>query len=408
MVTKKILFTAILGILISSVPLHAVSAATTKSTDYRGKILIQKESYNRLWYVNPTDGKRYYLRNGEMIFDVIRQLGTGISNKDIQKIALTKNAKSDSKLLTTFKGRFIIQVQNKGEAWYVNPTTGTRLYIKNPAEAYKILEELGTKVTDTQLKTVPMNNKQIVHDTTFEGIAHVRYDGTTFSKQYNADQILPMASLTKLMTALVLYDLSPDWDKKITITNDVLQYPKLYVGDDVTSEIPLALGDTISFQDLWIAMLVASSNQSAAALVNSTGLTVKEFVVKMNAKAKELGLTKTVFYDVAGLDAGNVTTPKEMAKIAAAAFSNGRLANDSVLRSHTIAAIDATGDPKAIGVTNRNYSLLQFDPTGAKTGYLVEARSTVAIQKNKEVFVVMHATGLAERNRVLGALLGSK
>ena len=68
-------------------------------------------------------------------------------------------------------------------------------------------------------------------------------------------------------------------------------------------------------------MLLASSNQSAVALAESTGLSRAEFVSQMNAKAQELGLVKTIFYDIAGLDSHNVSTAREMALIAQEAFS---------------------------------------------------------------------------------------
>ena len=66
-------------------------------------------------------------------------------------------------------------------------------------------------------------------------------------------------------------------------------------GDDPTSEVALAAGDTMTIFDLWIAMLVSSSNQAAVALADNSGLSRTEFVQKMNTKSAELGLIKTKF-----------------------------------------------------------------------------------------------------------------
>jgi serine-type D-Ala-D-Ala endopeptidase (penicillin-binding protein 7) len=214
-----------------------------------------------------------------------------------------------------------------------------------------------------------------------------------------------LASMTKIITAMVLMDLEPDWNKIITIKKSHLDYPKLYVGNDTTSEVNLAVGDVMTFYDLWSAMLVASSNQGTAALVDSTGLTVAEFVELMNEKTKSLGLKKTKFYDVAGLNAHNVTTPKEMAKLAYAAFSIPEIAQASQNRTYIIKATTVDGVPKEIRVVDRNFSLWNFGAESAKTGYLVEAQRTVATKKGNNIVVIMHALSMAQRNEILGKLL---
>lgn len=314
-------------------------------------------------------------------------------------------AAQTEKLNEALKGRILLQVEKNGEAWYVNPVDGLRYYLQNGEAAYELMREFSLGISNENLATIPMNTKQIVHDTCFNDVAHVKYDGKTFSGEYNADQILPLASLSKLMTALVLLDLDPDWNKIITITADQIKYPTLYVGNDTTSEIDLAVGDTMTINDLWIAMLVASSNQAAATLVDTTGLTRSEFVSLMNKKAQELGLTKTVFYDVAGLDSHNVTTAKEMARIAHEAFSKPEIVTAGENKNYTINATSATGQAKQIKVLDRNYSLGKFNPEASKTGFLVEAQRTVAIKKDGQIIVVMHALSMSQRNSAIEKLL---
>jgi len=222
-----------------------------------------------------------------------------------------------------------------------------------------------------------------------------------------ADKQLPPASLTKLMTALVILDHDPDWGQKVTITQAELDYPKIWVGNDATSEISLKLGDTVTVYDLWIAMLVASSNQSARALVDVVGLSHADFIAEMNAKAKSLALKKTIFTDVAGLSTETLTTAREMAVIASEAFSRSPIIRGSSVSRYTIIATQADGQTRPIIVTDRNHSLQQFTPDAAKTGFLIEAQRTVSLKKGDTIVVVMHATSMNQRNTIIRKLLGA-
>jgi len=150
------------------------------------------------------------------------------------------------------------------------------------------------------------------------------------------------------------------------------------------SEVDLKAGELVTIEDLWTAMLVASSNQSAAILAEASGLTKEDFVAKMNAKADELGLAKTKFVDASGLDCNNISTPKEYAKVAQEAFNFEKIATTTRITSYDIQAITSSGTIRTIPVVNRNYSLLAFQPEASKTGYLVEAQRNSSLKKDKQ------------------------
>lgn len=399
----KYIITLIL--LITFLPQPVFAAEQTLVDQLSGRILLQVESYGRAWYVDPVSRQRYYLQDGNAAYDLMKNMSLGITNADLAKIPANKQQRGNSKLVNRLKGRILLAVEKNGEAWYVNPVDGLRYYLENGQAAYELMRNFALGITNENLAKIPMNKTQIAHDTCFNDVAYVKFDGTNFSHEYNADQILPLASLAKLMTAIVLMDLKPDWDKQITITQDQIDYPTLYVGSDKSSEIDLAAGDTMSFYDLWVAMLVASSNQAAAALVDSTGLSKSEFVKLMNNKAQKLGLTKTKFYDLSGLDAHNITTPKEMAKIAYQAFLIPEVVEANNKKDYLISASDQKQQPKEIEVLDRNYSLQKFEPQASKTGFLVEAQRTVALKKNNEIIVVMHALSMNQRNSIIEKLL---
>ena len=399
---KKIIFSIfLLNIILATPAWAAVSVAQT----YAGKTVIQSESYDRLWYIDPQEQTRYLLKNSSTIMDFLRAKATGISNKDLAKIKTSSKQSGNAKLTNRFKGRFLLAVENNGEIWYVDPATGIRYHLKDGSSAYDFFVKQATKIKNKDLVKIPVTDQQTVASYTFDKVTFAIYDNGEFVAGSYADEILPIASLSKLMTALVLLDQKPDWQKQITITPAQINYPKIYVGNDATSEVAIKAGQTISFYDLWVAMLLASSNQSAVALAESTGLTRGDFVALMNTKAKELGLTKTKFYDIAGLDEANVSTAKEMAQIAQTAFARPEIVEASAKGQYTLSLLNSDGTWDSCAAINRNTSLMAFGPEAAKSGYLVEAQRTAALKKGSKIIAILHASSMAERNKIIAKYL---
>jgi D-alanyl-D-alanine carboxypeptidase len=263
---------------------------------------------------------------------------------------------------------------------------------------------IGLTVDDATLRKVVMNDKQLTFDATFNSVAYVKYDGSQFVNGSNANTILPIASLTKLMTALVLNDLTIDWTREVTITEEEINYPKVLVNGDATSEVPLEAGDSVRMSDLWIAMLTASSNQSAVILADNSGLSRQEFAAAMNKKAQKLGLKKTKFYEMTGLDPNNVSTPQEMALIANSAFVIEKIAQSTQVPDYVFEVVQADGNTRQVDVKNRNYSLLAMGADASKTGFLVEAQRNVVLRKNNNIIVVLHALSTVQRNQIIQKL----
>lgn len=159
------------------------------------------------------------------------------------------------------------------------------------------------------------------------------------------DLQMPVASLTKLASALVFLETKPEWKTPVVIAASDLR------GGGVEYLIP---GESVSVGDLFLVALVGSSNTAIAALARFTGLSPEEFVARMNAKAASLGLKNTRFTEPTGLDPGNVGTAREMATLAQAAFLEPRIReavtakqvvvrpmNPKGTRSRTIRSTDA-------------------------------------------------------------------
>jgi len=180
-----------------------------------------------------------------------------------------------------------------------------------------------------------------------------------------ADEAQPIASITKLMTALVFLEHNPGWDKVYKISAD----------DHVEGgRLNLFLGDEVKVKDLFYTSLVASDNGATLALVHSTGLGEENFVTEMNKKAKQLGLTKTSFVDPIGLSDNNVSTAREVAFLAQAALNQTEIREATTRRSYEFKT--ALGRDKKVESTD----YLLFDDgqdslqvLGGKTGYTDKA-----------------------------------
>ncbi|MBI5254533.1 D-alanyl-D-alanine carboxypeptidase, partial [Candidatus Falkowbacteria bacterium] len=180
-----------------------------------------------------------------------------------------------------------------------------------------------------------------------------------FSKNENDQQAI--ASMTKIMTALVFLDNNPGWKKMIQIQK----------ADNVGGvELNIKVGDKLSARDVFLATLIGSKNNMAMALARSTGLSVNQFVAAMNKKALEFGANNTKFVEPTGLNSANVSTAEDMAKIMRQAFKSPKMLEATTLKNYWVKT--ATG--KKYLVTNTN-KLLSTDLyiTGGKTGHTDEA-----------------------------------
>lgn len=136
-------------------PLNAESLSKKLS----GKILLQVEENGEAWYINPTNEKRYYMGRPTDAFNLMRSLGVGITNKDLEKISVgsgptMSGAKTDSSFASKQKGKIFLQVEEKGEAWYVYPNDTKRYYLGRPTDAFNLMRSLGLGISNKDLATI--------------------------------------------------------------------------------------------------------------------------------------------------------------------------------------------------------------------------------------------------------------
>ncbi|MDP3941764.1 MAG: hypothetical protein Q8Q49_05670 [bacterium] len=169
---KKINF-IILFYCLMSLPAYA---AVNHEKELNGKILLQVESQGEAWYVNPSDEKRYYLGRPDDAFKVMRELGLGITNISLEKIATSQEKKQTNiEFSKKFAGKILLQVEKNGEAWYVNPTDLKRYFLGRPVDAFNVMRKLGLGISDKNLSAIPVfENKNNTAAQTNEEIAKLR------------------------------------------------------------------------------------------------------------------------------------------------------------------------------------------------------------------------------------------
>jgi len=147
----------------------------------------------------------------------------------------------------------------------------------------------------------------------------------------DAGRVVPIASITKLMTALVVLDGKQPLDEVIKITE-----ADRWKGKGAHSRIPV--GAKLTREDLLILALMASENRAARTLGRNYPGGTPAFVRAMNAKARALGMTRSRFDDASGLSSNNVSTARDLAKLISAASRDPQIRKYSTLQSHQVKA----------------------------------------------------------------------
>jgi len=196
------------------------------------------------------------------------------------------------------------------------------------------------------------------------------------------DEVRSIASITKLMTVMVAHDagLNPEQTVAITRADEVgggrLQVP---VGTALT--VPGLLGSTI----------VGSANNAANAIARATGLSREAFIARMDHKARSLGMASTSFADPTGIEVENLSTAREVAVMARAAFADAWIAPYAALPTYDVALPD--GAIRTIKNTNTLVHDASLDVLAGKTGFINEAGYTLVTrvkrQGEKELIVVV-------------------
>jgi D-alanyl-D-alanine endopeptidase (penicillin-binding protein 7) len=180
-----------------------------------------------------------------------------------------------------------------------------------------------------------------------------------------ADDVTPIASLTKLMTAMVTLDAGLPLDETISIDMDDLDYLK-----GTTSR--LRMGTELSRREMLRLALMSSENRAASSLARTYPGGTPAFVSAMNAKAALLGMAHTRYADPTGLSAQNVSTANDLATLVATAAQYPEIRDYSTTASHYV-EVQPTGQLLGFNNTNGLVKNSGWNIHLSKTGYIREA-----------------------------------
>jgi serine-type D-Ala-D-Ala endopeptidase (penicillin-binding protein 7) len=198
----------------------------------------------------------------------------------------------------------------------------------------------------------------------------------------HSDVAMPIASITKLMTALVVLDAKQPLDESIQVTDADRDLSK-------GAFSRLAVGTTLTRGDLMHLALMASENRAAHALGNNYPGGMPAIVAAMNAKASALGMSNAHFVDSTGLSSQNVASPEDLSKLVIAASRNSTIREYSTDKSYAVKV-------RRRLVEFHNTDNLVANPTWnivvQKTGYIAEAGKCLvmaAIIEGRSVVIVL-------------------
>jgi D-alanyl-D-alanine endopeptidase (penicillin-binding protein 7) len=216
--------------------------------------------------------------------------------------------------------------------------------------------------------------------------------------QKNASAVLPIASITKLMTALVVMDARLPMDEVLTISEDDRDTEK-------HSSSRLRFGTQLTRQELLLLALMSSENRAASALGRNYPGGLPAFVQAMNRKARELGMNDSHFVDSSGLSSSNVSSATDLARMVNAAYRNPTIREYSTQAEHEV---NVLGRTQHYVSTNRLVRGGNWEIGLQKTGFISEAGQCLVMQARVQgrnvIMVFLDSAGklsrFADANRV--------
>ena len=186
----------------------------------------------------------------------------------------------------------------------------------------------------------------------------------------NSNVALPIASITKMMTGLVVVEAGQDMEEVLTITDDDVDRAKF-------SSSRLKVGSQLTRGNMLHIALMSSENRAASALGRNYPGGLPAFVDAMNSKARQLGMLDTHYVDSSGLSKMNVASARDLGKLAMAAFRHPLLRQYS---TDPKAIVEASGQPMQFGNTNHLVANPGWEIGLQKTGFINEAGRCLMMQ----------------------------
>lgn len=205
----------------------------------------------------------------------------------------------------------------------------------------------------------------------------------------NGQEVLPLASLTKLVSVYTYLSTMPNLFKTVEYKYADEQLTYAYCKPWESAKVTLNEGDQVLAKDLVYSALVGSANNAVESLVRASGLSRDEFITRMNSNVASWGAQQTKFIEPTGLSPQNVSTAQDYAIIIKEVMTNLTIAKASITSEYKFTTLN-TKEEHRLRNTNKLVSS-QVNIVGSKTGYLNEAGYCLAtkIKSNDKTFYIV-------------------
>lgn len=180
-----------------TVTIKAAETKTTTNTEakkiaerVKGYIILAVEKKGEAYYVTE-DGEAVYMKNGASAFDIMRKLGLGISNSNLNKLQ-----QGDKSLKTRLSGRIVLAVEKNGEAYYINPSDLKIYYLKDGEAAFEIMRSKGLGISNANLSKISKKEASQIKIKT-----NTKTQTQTQTQTQNVDQTNKKIDLTAVYTS---------------------------------------------------------------------------------------------------------------------------------------------------------------------------------------------------------------
>ena len=284
------------------------------------------------------------VRRGETLYSIARRYGTSVASLKAWN-GLQGNTIKPGRRLTVYASGARASVTQARRSTRTSRRAAAAMAMREAQEPRFKLDENGATVPDLRAEAA---------------IIYSPDTGKVLWEE-NAQDQRSIASITKIMTAAVFLEDDPDLTNDIVIQRaDVLRASTTY----------LRAGYKVTTSDLLHLLLIASDNAAARALARISPHGSEGFIVRMNEKAAELGLTNTHYADPSGLLSENVSTAYDMARLITQVASDQRIAQIMQKQRHSIHA-----GRRTINIHSTNQLVMNgdVDVLGGKTGFIRKA-----------------------------------
>lgn len=266
------------------------------------------------------------------------------------------------------------------------PNTGSRVHVGLRQNSQN---DIAVKHSETHADTEPLTTHAMLRSE----VAFVQdLDSSTILYDKNSDEVRPIASISKLMTALVIAEAGQPMNQMLRISDDDVDRVR-------HSRSRLRVGYELSRADMLHLALMSSENRASHALARYYPGGMPAFVRAMNDKARSLGMRKTFFVEPTGLSSENVSTPRDLVKLLQAANKQPLIHRYTTDGQHEVEI--SKGRQLVYNNTNRLVKNTDWDIQISKTGFINEAGECLVMLTridNREVAIILlNSTGRYSR-----------